>query len=105
MPTYTTQYLKSFSDDKPFAFEVTEEALELFELQKRSVEAGEAPALGYSVEELVRNFEFSLFPSFKDVLEISFENGFSFDLITKILCDFGADESLIQELIRNKDFV
>ncbi|MEI6191418.1 MAG: hypothetical protein WCP24_03600 [bacterium] len=105
MSTYTTQYLKSFSADKPFVFEVTEKALELLELQKRNVKAGRAPLLGHSVEELVRNFEFSLFPSFKDVLEISFENGFSFDLITKILCDFGADESLIQELIRNKDFV
>jgi len=105
MPTYTTQYVKSFSTDKPFVFEVTGKALDVLELQKRNVEAGRAPLLGHSVEELVKNFEFSLFPSFKDVLEIFFENGFSFDLITKILRDFGADETLIQELVRNKNFV
>jgi len=105
MPTYTTQYLKSFSTDKPFTFEVTDSDLKRLELQKRNVEAGRAPLLGHSVEELVRNFEFSLFPSFRDVLEIFFENGFSFDLITKILRDFGADETFIQELVRNKNFV
>jgi len=105
MPTYTTQYLKSFSTDKPFTFGVTDEDLKRLEFQKRSVEAGRAPMLGHSVEELVRNFEFSLFPSFRDVLNIFFENGFSFDLVSKILCDFGADESFIQELLRNRNFV
>ena len=105
MPTYTTQYLKSFSTDKPFTFEVTDEDLKRLELQKRNVEAGRAPMLGHSVEELVRNFEFSLFPSFRDVIKIFFENGFSSDLASKILRDFGADESFIQELLRNRDFV
>jgi hypothetical protein len=105
MPTYTTQYLKSFSTDKPFTFEVTDTDLKRLEFQKRSFESGRLSMLGNSIEELVRNFEFSFFPSYNDVLEISFENGFTFDLITKILRDFGANEMFIQELIRNKNFV
>ncbi len=105
MPTYTTEYVKNISTGEPFTFEVTEEKLKRLETQKRMVQAGSAPLLGSSVVELVENFEFSQFPAYEDLLKIFVANGFSTDLITKILQGFGANESFIRELLRNKEFI
>ena len=96
---YTTVYVMSLDTGKPFVFDVSSNILDRLERQKYSVSQEQAPLLGNSVEELVENFEFSLFPTFGEVLKIFFQNGFTNELITKILCDFGAGELFIQELL------
>lgn len=105
MLDYITEYVKNISTGRPFTFTVSEEALERLEMQKHMVQAGRAPMIGRSVPELVENFEFSQFPAYKDLLKIFVANGFSTDLITKILQNFGASESFIRELLRHKKFI
>lgn len=104
MPTYTTQYVKNLKTGKSFTFEVTNEKLKRFEYQTKLVETGQAPMLG-SLENLIQVFEFTLFPAYQELLKIWFDNGFTIELITQILSEFGADESFIQKLLEDEDYI
>ena len=53
----------------------------------------------------LRQWEASLFPAYKKVREIFFENGYTDELVTQILREFGADEDLIKKLLTDTDFV
>ena len=105
MPTYTTEYIKNLSTGEPFIFEVSTESLERLELQKRLVGEGRAPFLASTVEELVKNFELSCFGAFDKIVEIFIDNGFTIELITKILQDFGVSESFIRKLLEDDAFI
>ena len=104
MPTYTTEYVKNLKTGKPFTFEVTDEKLARFELQKKLVNAGQAPMLG-DLNNITQVFEFTLFPAYQDLLKIWFDNEFTPELMTKILNDFGADEQFIQRLLEDQDYI
>lgn len=106
MSTYTTQYVKNLSTGEPFILEVDDEVISRLELQKKRVKAGKSsPMLGRSVEELTKTYEFSFFPAFNEVLQIFIEDGFTTELITKILKDFGVSEPFIQKLLEDEDFI
>lgn len=105
MSTYITKYVKNILSGEQFKLEITDRDLERLEKQKVLVGAGQAPMLASSVEQLVEDFEFSKFPAFQDLLGIMFDNGFSPELATKILSDFGANEQLVRELLENNGFV
>ena len=105
MPTYTTEYIKNLSTGEPFIFEVSTKSLERLELQKRLVEEGRAPMLGSTVEELKKNFELSCFEAFNKIVEIFIDNGFTTELITKILQDFGVSEPFIRKLLEDDAFI
>ena len=102
--SYVTVYVMNIDTGKPFIFDVPCKILERLEQQKSFVSKGQAPLLGDSVVELVEGFEFSLFPAYKEVLKIFLRNGFTIELITKILRDFGAGEPFIQELLKDRTF-
>ena len=105
MPTYTTEYVKNLSTGEPFVFEVSTESFERLKLQKRLVGEGRAPMLASTVEELVKNFELSCFGAFDKIVEIFIDNGFTTELITKILQDFGVSEPFIRKLLEDDAFI
>ena len=105
MPTYTTEYIKNLSTGEPFTLEVSTESFERLELQKRLVKEGRAPMLASTVEELKKNFELSHFEAFNEIVEIFINNGFTNELITKILRDFGVSEPFMQKLLEDDAFI
>jgi hypothetical protein len=104
MPTYTTQYVKNLSTGEPFAFEVTDKWLERFELQKGLIETGNSLMLG-TLKNLTEMHEFSFFPAYNKLLEIWNENGFTTELITQILNEFGVHESFMPKLLGDEDYI
>lgn len=105
MPTYTTEYIRNLSTGEPFVFEVPQETLDRFELQKKVVAAGDSPLLGKDIRSFTENFEVSLFPARKVLLKIWTENGFTTELILQILRDFGVAESFIEKLLEDRDYL
>ena len=105
MPTYTTEYVKNISTGEPFTLEVPEEVLGRLKRQKELVGAGRAPMLGHSVQELVTKYEFSFFPAFREIVGIFTDNGFTTELITRILRDFGVSEPFIAKLLEDEAFI
>ncbi len=105
MPTYTTVRAMNLSTGQPFTFEVPQEKLDLFERQKQAAKDRTSMFLS-SEEQAISYFEFSLFPAFNDVIKIFFEDGFTIGLLTQILREFGvADETVIQKLLENSDYI
>jgi DNA-binding transcriptional MerR regulator len=103
MPKYTTKYVKNLSTGEPFTFEVSDDTLKYFEDQKGLIEAGTAPVLG-SIEDLTKIYEFSFFPAYRELLKIWTENGFTIELITQILREFGVEDSFIQKLLEDEEY-
>lgn len=101
---YTTEYVMNLSNGTPFCFDVSDETLSRLEHQKALINQGKAPMLG-SIEELTRYYEFSFFPSYKELLKIFFENGYTDELMTEILKDFGVPESFIPKLLEDEEYV
>ena len=58
-----------------------------------------------NIEEVTKTYEFSFFPAYQELLKIWFENGFTIELITQILTDFGVTEPFIQRLLEDADFI
>lgn len=104
MPTYTTQYVKNLTTGEPFTFEVPDKKLQRLEHQKMSI-ATDGPSQFGTVESLTEEYEFSFFPSYEKVREIFFDDGYSNELITQILTEFGVPETAVTQLINNPNFV
>lgn len=100
---YITEHALNLSTGEPFSFEVSDEKIEGLERRKKMVE--EEQRVFFDPEELVPLFEFSLFPAFEDLLNIFFGNGFSVELLRKILEDFGVEEESIQRLLQDSDYI
>jgi len=101
---YTTQCVKNLHTGKSFTFEVPQQTIEYFEMQKGLVETGQAPMLG-SVEKLTTIYEFSFFPAYKELLKIWTSNGFTTELIVQILADFGVTQPFIYKLLEDDKFI
>lgn len=104
MPTYTTEYVKNLSTGEPFTFEISAETLGRLQYQRKMIVEGSAPMLG-SLENLTTIYEFSFFSAYKELLKIWTENGFTVELITQILEDFGVTEPFIQKLLEDDKFI
>jgi hypothetical protein len=106
MPTYSTVIVTNLTNGLPFNFEVSPESLNRFEYQKKLIKDGKASPMLGTLEKLTRAFEFSLFPTFKQLLNIFFEDGFSDELLTQILQEFGIeDKSFIHKLLEDEDYI
>ncbi len=101
---YETKCIKNFFTGKPFALEVLKEKMTQFERQKDLVRSGNAPMLG-SLEELTRLWELSFFPSYNELRKIWFDNGYTDELMAKILEDFEVPDDFAQKLIEDEEFV
>ena len=104
MHTYTTQYALHLSTKAPFVHEVPQDRLDVFAKQEVLIREGKARGLG-SIEDLTRFKEFTFFSTYHDLLKIGFEDGFTPDLLTKILKEFGVDEPHLQKLLEDKKFL
>lgn len=105
MPTYTTKYVKNLITGESFTFEVPEKKLKLLEYQKELVKSGQASPMLGDIEKLTKTYEFSFFPAYKKLLKIGFTNGFTVELITQILTDFGVTKTFVQRLIEDDKFI
>lgn len=95
----------NLSTGKPFQFEVPDEKIARWEYQRGLVREGKgSPMLG-SIEELISIHEFSIFPAYQEILKIWFENGYTEELMTEILVDFGVTEPFIQKLLEDQAYV
>ncbi len=105
MPTYTTAKVRNLSTGHPFVFEVSQDTLDYFERMKEGVRERRSMYLS-SEEEAVLIFEFSLFPVYHEVAKIFLKNGFTNELLTQILREFGIeDQTFIQKLLDDSDYV
>lgn len=102
---YTTTLVMNLMTGQPFIFDVPEEKISRLESQKEAVFKGRAPLLGNSVEDLITNWEFSHFRAFNELLKIFMGDGYTNELITQILLEFGLPESYIHKLIEDERFV
>jgi hypothetical protein len=105
MKDYTTKFVRSFRTGEPFIFPVKEEVLDRLERQKQELKNGEYFYFCSTEKELVLGFEFSLFNSYESVRKIFCKNGYTNELITKILKDFEVSDEMITRLIENREFV
>lgn len=104
---YTTKYIVNLITGQPFVFEVDENRFQYFEREKARIEsfkAGQGPRPRYSLEELTKMFECSLFPAYEEVLKIFMGNGYTKELITQILNDFGLWPELTASIVENPDY-
>ena len=104
---YTTEHLLNLVTGMPFRLEVESEKvnrltsrIEQINLQNRC-----NPTKIKSTAMMVTLFEFSLLPSHKLVCEIWVENGYTDELVTQILRDFGIADNFILRLLASDDFV
>jgi hypothetical protein len=105
MPIYTTVLAKNLSTSEPFAFEVSQAELDLFERMKQAVKDGRSRFL-FSEQEAISYFEFTLFPAFHKVIAIPFQKGLTDDLLIQILQEFGIrDEVFIRKLLEDSDYI
>ncbi|MES3031131.1 MAG: hypothetical protein V4697_01820 [Patescibacteria group bacterium] len=105
MPLYTTEYVKNLSTGKPFTLCVTGTSLERLECQKGCLAATGKTPLGTRVEGLVRTYEFSFFASYHEVLKIFWDTGFTPELLTQILQEFGVKETFIEKLLEDEEYI
>jgi len=103
--TYTTIYIKNLFTDQPITFdEVPEETMIFFEKQKELIRSGQAPMLG-TVESLTRSRELSFFPAYQELLKIFFKNGYTDELMSQILHEFGVPRNYAEKLLEDENFV
>ncbi len=105
MPTYTTTLVKNLRTGQPFVFEVTQDDLNLFECQKQRAREHTSMFLS-NEEEAFQYFEFGLFPACGKVMKIFLRDGFTPELLTQILREFGVEDPVfIQKLLENQDYI
>jgi hypothetical protein len=105
MPTYTTIRAKNLSTGEPFAFEISQADLDLFERYKQSVRDRKSFFL-FSQEEAISYFEFTRFPAYHEIAKIFLANGLTPELLTQILREFGIeDRTFIQKLLDDSDYI
>jgi hypothetical protein len=97
---YRTQYIKNLFTGEPFAFEISAKLAS--RLEERRKQGQSVPAM---MQEGIKGREFSFFPSYKKVLEIFTENGYTDELMAQILKDFGVPDDFAQKLLEDEKFV
>lgn len=103
---YTTEYVVNLSDGRSFQCELPEERIDRWFSQRRLVTQGNgSPLLGNSYEEVASLQEIALFPGYQELLTMWFKNGYTEELMTKILVGFGVKEPLISKLLEDKKYV
>lgn len=95
MPTYKTEYVRNLTTGAPFIFVVSDEKFNFLMEEKRRK----------SPDSEVLLWEFSLFSSYDVILHIFRGNGYTPELMTQILTDFGLQESLISRLLGDDDYL
>lgn len=104
---YTCESVNNLQTGEPFVFDVDESRLATFEhnkgVLKRLIEEGDKKA-PFKLSCLVRNFEFSFFSAYEDLLNIMFDNGYTPELATKILTDFGLSDESVVSILADPNF-
>jgi hypothetical protein len=100
---YETQKVKNLFTGEPFSLEIPEEKMRRFEEVKKMLKSG--TPMFQSEEELIRLWEFSFFPSYQELLKIFFENGYTDELMTQILKEFGIPDDFAQKLLEDEQFI
>jgi hypothetical protein len=101
---YETEHIKNLFTGKPFVLEVSPKNMAQFQRVKEMIRLGKIKP-DTSEEELLMIWELSFFPSYQEILKIFFENGYSDELMSKILRDFGVPDDFAQKLIEDKEFI
>lgn len=104
MPVYTTQHIKNLSTGKPFTFEISDDEAVRLERWKSLIASGKALTVR-STKEIILAKEFSFFPAYKDIFKIWINNGFTMELITRILKDFGVTDDFAEKLLSDAKFI
>lgn len=91
--TFITKHIIDFTTRRPFEFEVDQE--EMNRISRYRQQGGENEYL----------VDFLFFPSREEVRKIFFGNGYTEELVTKILKDFGTPKEKIHELLADQRFV
>lgn len=100
---YTTQSIKNLFDGTPFTLEVPDKTFARFEKAMGYARSG-AP-MTHTTEDFMRLWEFTFFPSYQELLKIWFENGYTDELMAKILKDFGIPDDFAQKLLEDEKFI
>ena len=100
MPTYTTQHITNLSTGKPFQFEISQDKFDAIEKWNKKVK---------TQRELIyfnpKISEFTLFASYHEVRKIFIKNGFTDELVTQILTEFGLSINFIGKLLDDDVFI
>ena len=98
-----TIHVLNLTTGQPFEFDVPEKKLNQFEHFKQRQSSSDGPD-SKAVRKLTEEFEAGLFPSHEEVRGIFLHNGYTDELVAKILFDFGVllDEAVL--IIRNERF-
>lgn len=104
MPKYTTEYIKDLLTGKPLTLEVEDKEISRLEYRK-SITTQEGSFLYGKTEQIVTEHELSFLPSYEEVLEIFMGDGYTNDLVSLILKDFGLDDGTISLLLADDSFV
>lgn len=100
---YKTKQIRNLFTGEPFTLEVDDARVAKLEKVVERVKSGEFKHL--NEEKLVRSWELSFFPCYQDLLEIFSENGYTDELMAKILKDFEVPDNFAQKLMEDEQFI
>ncbi len=104
MPLYKTQYVKNLLTGEPLTLEVEDRGIINLSWE-RMLTYKRSSSLYGQTEQIITKYELSFLPSYKEVLKIFRGNGYTNDLVSLILKDFGLDDSGISSLLADDSFV
>jgi len=104
MAKYTTEFVRNLSTGKPLVFDVPDKELKMLARQKVQLEKG-ALLFCDTEKDLVLGFEFSLFSAFEEICKIFSQNGFTEEILTNLLEEFGVEEVMIEKILEDENFL
>ena len=104
MAKYTTEFVRNLTTGEPLIFDVPDEELEMLARQKVQLEIGTLFFCD-TEKDLVLGFEFSLFSAFEEIRKIFSQNGFTEEILTNLLEEFGVEEVIVKKILEDEKFL
>ena len=101
---YKTTYVTNLFTGESLTLEIPGRNIAELEKKKKRISSGQT-SIPVTIEELTQNYEFSFFPAFELMCGIWIENGYTSELMSQILNDFGVPENFAEKLLEDEEFV
>lgn len=100
---YLTRSIRNPYTNEPYALEISDRTMTDFRMAEEQARQGKSVAFR-NADQLIRCWEFTLFPAFGDVCQV-WTDGYSKELMKRILTDFGVPHEFIEQLLADDEFV